>query len=130
MEHQDIPNREFLVHAVAPVRPPARNENLSIVTIDPLPSNPLFFGAVRTVLRDFLRFEKRVAYLDIQPSNLGQALVCLTLTYDRDTLVSESPHVFGNVNVTFHKHNEGRNWRRAEFNQECWLLLLGFLNDY
>lgn len=98
--------------------------------IDPLPSNPLFFGAVRTVLRDFLRFEKRVAYLDIQPSNLGQALVCLTLTYDRDTLVSESPHVFGNVNVTFHKHNEGRNWRRAEFNQECWLLLLGFLNDY
>ena len=32
--------------------------------------------------------------------------------------------------ITFHKHNEGRNWRRAEFNHECWLLLLGFPNDY
>lgn len=70
MQHEDIANREFMVRAVAPVHPPARNE-------------------------------------DIQSTNLGQALVRLTHTYDRDTLVRESPHVYDNINVTFHKHNEG-----------------------
>lgn len=130
MQHEDIPNREFMVRAVAPERRPARNEDLAIVTFDPLPGNVLNFGAVRGVIRDFLHLEKRVTYQDIQPSCLGQALVRLTHTYDRDTLVSESPHVYDNVTVTFHKHDEGRNWRRAQFNHECWLLLLGFLNDY
>lgn len=39
-----------MVRVVAPVRPPARNEDLAIVTLDPLPSNALNFGAV---IRDF-----------------------------------------------------------------------------
>lgn len=45
-------------------------------------------------------------------------------------MVRDSPHVYDNVTVSFKKHNEGRNWRSAEFNHECWLLLLGFPNDY
>lgn len=45
-------------------------------------------------------------------------------------MIHESPHVFDNVNVSFCKHNEGRNWRKAQFNHECWLLLLGFPSDY
>ena len=77
-----------------------------------------------------MHLEKRVTFLDIQPTNLGQALVRLTHTFDRDTLVEESPHVFDNVNVTFCKHDEGKNWRRAKFNLKCWLLLLGFPSDY
>jgi hypothetical protein len=32
--------------------------------------------------------------------------------------------------VSFCKHNEDRNWRRAVFNQECWLLILGLPNGY
>jgi hypothetical protein len=85
---------------------------------------------VRGVIRDFLHLEKRSTFLDIQSTNLGQALVHLTHTYDRVTLVEESLHVFDNVNVTFYKHDEGRNWRRAEFNHECWLLVLGFPSDF
>jgi hypothetical protein len=54
MQHEDIANREFMVRAVAPVHPPARNEELAIITIDPLPGNPLHFGSVRGVIRDFL----------------------------------------------------------------------------
>lgn len=130
MQHQDVPNRELFVRAVAPATPTARNENLAIVTIDPLRGNPLYFGAVRSVLSDFLRLEKRVPFLDIQSSCLGQALVRLTRTYHRDLLVNESPHIYDNVSVTFHKHSQGRNWHRSEFNEECWLLLLGFPNDY
>lgn len=72
-----------MARAVAPVRPPARNENLAIVTVNPLPGNPLHFGAVRGLLRDFLQLEKRVAFDDIHPTNLGQALVRLTHAYNR-----------------------------------------------
>lgn len=119
-----------MVRAVAPMRPPARNENLAIVTFDPLPAHEMNFPAVRAVLRDFLRDERPTAYADIQPTHLGQALVRFSQSYDRDTLVAESPHVFGDVTVSFCKHNEGRNWRRVTFSHECWILLLGLPSDY
>lgn len=44
--------------------------------------------------------------------------------------MAESPHIFGDVTVTFCNHNEGRNRRRAIFDQECWILILGLPNDY
>lgn len=119
-----------MVRAVAPYRSLARNEDLAIVTFNPLPGNEMQFGAVRAVLRDFLCFERPTDFLDIQPTHLGQALVKFVHAYSRDVLVAESPHVFGDVTVSFSKHNEGRNWRRAEFDHECWLLLLGLPNDY
>lgn len=109
LQYEEGLNREFLVRTVAPERPLARNKDLAIVTFDPLPGKVLNFGAVRGVIRDFLHLEKRVTYQDIQPSCLGQALVRFTHTYDRDTLVSESPHVYDNVTVTFLKHDEGIN---------------------
>ena len=130
LEVQDVPNRRFMTRAVAPVRPLARNENLAIVTIDPIPGNPMHFAAVRGVLRDFLREEVRMPYLDIQPTSLGQAMVRLKYAHARDALVQDSPHVFDNVLVTFTKHDRGRNWRAADFNHECWLLLLDFPRDY
>lgn len=119
-----------MVRAVAPYRLPARNEDLAIVTFNPLPGNEMQFGVVRAVLRDFLRFECPTDFLDIQPTHLGQALVKFVHAHSRDALVAESPHVFGDVMVSFCKHNEGCNWRCAEFNHECWLLLLGLPNDY
>ncbi|KXG29083.1 hypothetical protein SORBI_3005G207900 [Sorghum bicolor] len=130
MEYEEVPDRVFMVRTVAPMHPPPRNEDLAIVTIEPLPGNPMLFGNVRGVIRDFLRMVRDIPFEDIQPSSLGQALVQLTHPYHRDVLVAESPHVFGDVLLTFTRHNQGRNWRRSEFNQECWLLLLGFPNDY
>jgi hypothetical protein len=50
----DIPNREFVSRAVAPVRPPANNEDLAIVTFNPLPGNALSFNHVRNTVRDCL----------------------------------------------------------------------------
>jgi hypothetical protein len=44
--------------------------------------------------------------------------------------VASSPHIFEDVEVSFCKHNEGRNWRRVFFDRECWVLLLGLPNDY
>lgn len=65
LQYEDIPNREFMARAVAPVCPPTRNENLTIITIDSLPGNTLQFAAVRGVIKDFLHLEKRVTFLDI-----------------------------------------------------------------
>ena len=128
-QYQDVPNHVFMVHAVAPVRPLETNENLGIITFDPLPGNAMNFAAVRAV-RDFLNLEMRVAYRDIQPTPLGQALVKFGHAYDRDNMVRLSPMPFGNIHVSFTKHNEGRNWRRIFFNDECWMMLLGFSEDY
>lgn len=130
MQLQEVPNREFMTRAVAPITPPANNEDLAIAVFDPLPGNDLQFAAVWAVLRDFLRDEVHVTFRHIQPTHLGQALVKFTHVYDRDTLVLDSPHIFSNVSVSFVKHNEGRNCRRLQFNQHYWLLLLGFPNDY
>ena len=130
MEYEEVPDRVFMVRTVAPMHPPPRNEDLAIVSIDPLPGNAMLFANVRGVISDFLRLVKGMPVEDIQPSSLGQALVQLTHPYHRDVLVTESPHVFGDVLITFTRHNQGRNWRRSEFNQECWLLILGFPNDY
>jgi hypothetical protein len=33
--------------------------------------------------------------------------------------------VFEDVQVSFVKHNEGANWRRAHLDRECWILLVG-----
>jgi hypothetical protein len=45
-------------------------------------------------------------------------------------LVNNSPHPYGGVNFQVVHHNATRNWRVIQFNQECWLMLLGFPLDY
>jgi len=79
----DVPNREFMCRAVAPTRPPANNEDLAIVTFEPLPGNELNFFGVRNIIREFLD-GRNVHYRAVLPCHLGQA-------YDRDNLVSQSP---------------------------------------
>lgn len=53
LEAMHVPNRRFMTRAVAPYRPQLRNENLAIVTINPLPDNPMHFPNFRSVIRDF-----------------------------------------------------------------------------
>jgi len=63
-----------MVRAVASLRPPAHNEDLAIVIIDPLPGNAIHFPAVDDVLREFF-VERRIHFTKIQPCHLGQAYV-------------------------------------------------------
>ena len=111
------------------MRPPPANEDLAIVSFDPLPGNVLNFGAVRNIIREFL-ISRHINPKDILPCHLGQASVRFNHAYERDQMVNESPMVFGNVNISFVKHNEGRNWRRVYFNDDCWVMMLGFPDDY
>jgi hypothetical protein len=62
--------------------------------------------------------------------HLGQALVYFEHIYDRDSFVALSPRPYGDVTLSFTKHNEGRNWQLMEFNRKCWIMLLGVPLDF
>lgn len=141
---EDVVNRPTMVRAVAsrrasvapssadfnPAPPlPAKNNNLAIVTIAPLPENVLDYEVVLDVLNDFCA-AAGVVITDIQPCCLGQAYVRFARPLDRDVLVDQGAIPFDNAALTFVKHNEGRNWRRVFFNTECWIMLMGFPPDY
>jgi hypothetical protein len=106
------------------------HEEWTILSIELLPLCEVIFANIREVSLEFLVQHKRVQIRDIQKTHLGQALVQFVHIYDRDRLISQSPHAYGDVFFSFTKHNEGRNWRQIEYNREIWLLLLGFLMDY
>jgi hypothetical protein len=56
-----VPNKVFVSRAVALLRPSTANEDLAIVTFNPLPGNQLSFAAVRNIVREFL-IQQRVNY--------------------------------------------------------------------
>jgi hypothetical protein len=121
----NIPRRRVMSRSVV-LCPRAKNQDLAITTIEPLPGHQVSFNAIRGVLADFLNQEARVAFIDIQPTHLGQAFVRFRNAYDRDQLIHRSPMQFGDITISFVEHNKDRNWQAVSFNRECWLLLLGF----
>jgi hypothetical protein len=82
------------------MRSPSANEDLGIVSFDPLLGDVLNFGAVRNIIREFL-IGCHINPRDILPCHLGQAYVRFNHAYERDQMVNESPMVFGNVNISF-----------------------------
>lgn len=111
-----------MCRVVAPLRLIAANEDLAIVTFDPLPDNVLNFNVVQNIIIDYWLVHRVVPWA-ILLCHLGQA-------YERDNLINQSPISFCNIQVSFAKHNEGHNWRKVFFNEECWMMLLGFPEDY
>jgi hypothetical protein len=87
------------------------------------------FANIREISLEFLTQHKRVHINDIQRTHLGQALVQFHHIYDRDNLIAQSPHPYGDVAISLVKHNEGRNWRLVEYSRECWLMLMDFPVD-
>lgn len=85
-----------MCRAVAPLRPLASNEDLAIVTFDPLIGNMLNFNVVRNIVRDYLLVH-RVVPRAILPCHLGQAYVRFTHAYERDNMISQSLMNFENI---------------------------------
>lgn len=103
----------MVVRAVARRRAVPRNEDLAIATITPLPGNPLHFPTIEEILREFLEQYRRTPINEVQPTHLGQAFVRFEHEHDRDRFVIGSPHAYGDVYISFVRHNQGRNWRRV-----------------
>lgn len=118
-----------MARAVA-ARPKQRHEDWAIVPFNPYPDYPVMWFATRDIIREFLVDHRGFRIRDIQRSHLGQALVRFDSVHDRDLFVHTSPHPYGDVTLSFQRHNEGRNFRALNFNRECWLMLLGFPLDY
>jgi hypothetical protein len=88
------------------MRPPPRvHKDYVIVSIDPLPANPLQFHIVREVVEEFLEKHMNVRIRDVQPTHLGQALVRFGNIFYRDLLVNNSPHPYGGVNFHVVRHS-------------------------
>lgn len=124
-----IPGRDHKVRAVLH-RQPSVHEDWTIVTIEPMPLNNIPFENVYEAVREFVVDHIGLRLREIQRSSLGQALVQFENVFDRDNLVEGSPHNYADVRFRFVRHNQGQNWRRLDFNRECWLLLMGFPLDY
>jgi hypothetical protein len=123
-----VPGRNALKRVVVARRPKV-HEEFGIVTISPFPPGQVPFANVAEILQDFL-VHVQVGFRDIEECPLGAAYVRFSHVCDRYRLIHASPIPFGDVHVSFCKHNEGVNWRRFSFNRECWLLLVGPPLDY
>ena len=125
LEVQGRPAR-IRVHssASAPV-----HEEWAIATFVPMPNLPAHFNNIRDLLGEFLTEVKHLPFSEISPSPLGQAYVRLNNVLDRDTLVHESPHQFGDIHVIFQRHNQGLNWRNLALNRDVWIQMVGFPFD-
>lgn len=97
---EEVPNRPMMARVVARRRPRPRNEDMRIVTITPLPGNAFHFPAVEEIIREFLEDHRRTRIKDVQPCHLGQAFVRFEFEHDRDRFVLESPHPYGDVNIS------------------------------
>lgn len=111
-------------------RVPRRNEDMAIVSIDPMPLHQAHFANIREVMGEFFRDHLRVRVTNIQPCPFGKAYVRFDRISDSDLLVDSSPHTFGDVHVYLAKHNRGPNHRLIQYSHECWLILIGFPLDY
>ena len=103
-----------------------RHGDVVIALIEPLPAEQVSFTSIRDLLDDFLRNHRRIGYRSLQPCPYGQAFVKFDLFHDRDFLIQNSPHNYGNYHITFKAHNKGWNNRRSTMNHEVCLMLLGF----
>jgi hypothetical protein len=124
-----VPNRKAMSRVILG-RPAKRNPDVAIVTINPLPQHQVAFTNIRDVLHDFLRNHARVGYTYIQPCPFGQAYVKFVYFHDRDQLIHNSPHQFGDVFISFIEHDRGANHRAVTLNHEVWLMLLGTNIDF
>ncbi|KQK18674.1 hypothetical protein BRADI_1g43995v3 [Brachypodium distachyon] len=66
-----------------------------------------------------------VAIVTLQPPPNPDALFEET----RDWLVRNGPHQHNGITFTFTEHNRAQNWRGFTYNQEVWLMILGFHLD-
>lgn len=128
LHHLEVGPRKPMERVVL-MKPRAKNQDLAIITVNPMPAHQVIFQAICNAVTQFLT-EENVVFTYIQPTHLGQAYVRFRSAFDRDKLIGHGAYIFGDVSITFVEHNKGRNWRAINFNRECWLLLMGYPPDY
>lgn len=125
---QQIEGWNGVAQVVLPRRPRG-HEEWAIVTIQPLPDE-VHFHNVREVVEEFLEGVEQVGHGSIHACPFDEAYVQFIHIRDKDRLIRQSPHAFGDVFLSFVLPDQGRNWRRLNFNRVCWLLIVGVPFDH
>jgi hypothetical protein len=72
------------------------------------------------VLEEYLNEVAEVGFQSIQEFPFGAAYVQFTNVSDRERLIHSSPNAFGDIAISFCKHDEGINWCATNFNRDAW----------
>lgn len=107
---------------------PQQNNDLAIVRLYPLLAAPVDWVDIRNVVEDFLG-EQNVGFRSMQPCPFGQAYVRFNYMHERDNLIHNSPHPYGNGTISFIPHNRAWNNHTAVMSNEVWLMMLGLNLD-
>ncbi|CAO2188695.1 unnamed protein product [Urochloa humidicola] len=105
------------------------NENLAIaLTVPSVASED--FHVMAGSLQAFLQEEHQVRELEIWRCPVGEAFVRFGCPLERQRFLNGPPLQFGQYQLRFIKHDEGCNARAIDMDQEAWLMLLYYPNDY
>jgi hypothetical protein len=123
------PNRRERATVCFSGAPSRRHEEYAIVVTDEIltPAQRLAF---MYEVRDYIRVEASRHVVSYGPHPHGIGIYCFQSTCDRDNLVHNSPHWFGNRNFSFVNHDEAMNCRRSLFARTRWVMLVGYPLDY
>lgn len=94
------------------------NSDLAIAVLNPMPQGQMNFGDIRWILDDFLRNHVQIPFRSMQPCPFGQAYVRFNYIHERDLLIQQSPHQYGNGTISFLPHNRAWNNRTAIMTHE------------
>jgi hypothetical protein len=100
MQRMIVPGRPVMRHVVVG-HVPQSNNDLTIVQLHPMPAAHVNFMDIWNVVEDFLR-EQNIGFCSMQLTPLGQAYVRFNYMHERDMLIHNSPHPYGNG--TFYPH--------------------------
>lgn len=105
-----------------------QNNDVAIANLHLMPQGPINFMAIHNVIEGFLR-HRGIGFRSMQSCPFGQAYVRFNYILQRDLLIAESPHQFGNGSISFLAHNHAWNNRTALMTHEVWIMLLGLNLD-
>lgn len=105
-----------------------RNNDVGIAVLQPMPQGPINFMAIHNILEDFLQ-QRNIGFRSMQPCPFGQAYIRFNYILERDMLIHESPHHYGNGTISFLPHNRAWNNRIAIMSHEVWIMMLGLNLD-
>ncbi|KQK08884.2 hypothetical protein BRADI_2g44843v3 [Brachypodium distachyon] len=105
------------------------NEDVAIVTLNPPPHPDDPFAVTRGIISHFVGEHLHLRVEHLHRCSLGHAYIRMNSTADKDWLVQHSPMVHNGISFSVTEHNRGTNWRGFTYNQEVWLMLLGYHLD-
>ncbi|CAD6219555.1 unnamed protein product [Miscanthus lutarioriparius] len=100
---------------------PQRSNDLAVAYLQPMPLGPINFMAVHNIIEDFLR-NRGIGFRSLQPCPFGQAYVRFNYIFERDLLIQEGPHHYGNGTISFVPQNKAWNNRTAIMTHEARML--------